>query len=75
MVEGAAAAYASGSPTHEIVLTVTQPAGVQPFRLRLLHPVQATGSSTWGMHVVGVWKGGETTGCVGVLGVRGYVGE
>jgi len=41
MVAGAAAAAATGAPTHEVVLRLSQPAGVAPFRLQLLHPVQA----------------------------------
>jgi hypothetical protein len=42
MVAGAFAAATSGGPTHEIVLSLAKPAGVAPFRLRLLHPVQAS---------------------------------
>lgn len=41
MVAGALAAAATGAPTHEVVLGLSQPAGVAPFRLQLLHPVQA----------------------------------
>lgn len=46
MVAGAFAAATSGAPTHEIVLSLAKPAGVAPFRLRLLHPVQASSGGT-----------------------------
>jgi hypothetical protein len=56
MVAGAFAAATSSAPTHEVVLSLAKPTGVVPFRLRLLHPVQASSAGRrLGWCTGGVW--------------------
>jgi hypothetical protein len=38
--------------THELVLTVVQPPGMEPYRLRLLQPVDPDRASEWALHIV-----------------------
>ena len=42
MLAGALERATAKDPTHEVTLSLKQPAGVPPFKLRLLHPVQGS---------------------------------